>query len=211
MSSVDAEKIRDLRHRTGAGMLDCKVALSECGGDFDKAIDFLKKKGLASALKKTGRVAKEGRVHSYIHGPGKVGVLLEVNCETDFVANTDEFKALAHDLAMHIAACSPQYLSREFVPASALEVEEMNWTQEAEKLGKPANVVAKMVEGKRNKWYSEVCLLDQPFVKDPAQSVTQMIQEGIARLGENVLIRRYVRFQLGEDLLAQKTEESQKS
>lgn len=194
---ITAEMVRELREKTGAGMMDCKKALSESAGDIEKALDALRQKGLATALKKAGRQASEGAIGSYIH-MDKIGVLVEVNCETDFVARTDDFKSLVKDLAMHIAAASPQYVSREEVPSEVVEREKEIFKAQVE--GKPANVVEKIVEGKLDKFYSDVCLLDQVFVKDPEgkQKIKGLLTERIAKLGENIIIRRFARFQLGE-------------
>lgn len=190
--------IKDLRERTGAGFLECKKALDENQGNIEKAIDFLRQKGLAAAGKKASRVANDGRIHSYIHGAGKIGVMVEVNCETDFVAKTDEFVALANDIAMHIAAANPRYLNKESVEAADLEREREIFRVQAKESGKPAQVIDKIVEGKLSKFYEEACLMNQKFVKDPDKSIEELIKANIAKLGENITIRRFVRFQLGE-------------
>ena len=197
---ITAQMVKELRERTGAGMMDCKWALGEAQGDMEKAIDLLRKKGLASAAKKAGRVTAEGAVGSYIHGGGKIGVLVEVNCETDFVARTDEFRELVRDLAMHIAAADPRYLSRDEVTADVLAKEREIFRQRALDEGKPANVVDRIVEGRVGKFYAETVLLEQPFVKDPDKTVEQVITEKIATIKENIRVRRFARFQLGEGI-----------
>jgi len=198
--AITAQAVKELRERTGAGMMDCKKALQETGGDMDKAIEFLRKKGLADAAKKAGRVAAEGLVHSYIHAGGRIGVLVEVNCETDFVARTDAFKQFVHDVAMHVAATNPRWLDRESAPADELENERRILSEQAAESGKPPHVIEKMVEGRLQKFLKENCLLDQPFVKDPDVTVGDLLKQKIAELGENIRIRRFVRFQLGEGL-----------
>lgn len=197
---ITAGMVKELRESTGAGMMDCKKALTETNGDMDKAVDFLREKGLAAAAKKAGRVAAEGLVESYIHGGGRIGVLLEINCETDFVAKTDGFKALARDIAMQIAAANPSYVSRSEVPASVLEHEREVLRAQALNEGKPANIVEKMIEGRVEKYYKEVCLLEQVFIKDTDKTVTQLINESISKIGENINIRRFTRYQLGEGI-----------
>lgn len=197
---VTAGMVKELRERTGAGMMDCKRALAETNGDMEKAIEFLREKGLAAAAKKAGRIAAEGTVASYIHGGGRVGVLVEINCETDFVAKTDQFQELAKDVAMHIAASKPEFVSREEVPTEVVEKEKQILRAQALNEGKPENIVDKMVVGRVEKFYKEVCLLEQPFVKNPDQSVEQMVQEKIAKIGENISIRRFVRYEMGEGL-----------
>jgi elongation factor Ts len=197
---ITAEMVKDLRERTGAGMMDCKKALTETGGDLDKAIDFLREKGLAAAAKRAGRVAAEGVVEAYIHGGGRIGVMLELNCETDFVAKTDDFKALAKDLAMQVAASNPSYVRREEVPAEVIAHEREVLKAQAMNEGKPANIAEKMVEGRIEKYYKENCLMEQPFIKDPDTTVTQLITAKIAKIGENISVRRFVRFQLGEGI-----------
>lgn len=193
-----AKLVQDLRERTGAGFMDCKTALVECNDDMEKAIEFLRKKGLATALKKAGRAANEGRIHSYIHGNGKIGVLVEVNCETDFVAKTEAFQALAQNIAMHIAATNPRYLNEESVPADEIEKEKSIYRQQAEESGKKGPVLDKIAEGKLTKYFQETCLLKQAYVKEPEKNIETVIKEAIAKLGENIAIRRFVRFQLGE-------------
>jgi elongation factor Ts len=194
---VTASSIKDLREKTGAGFMDCKKALAESGGDMEAAVDYLRRKGLAAARKMTTRAATEGMIGAYIHAGGKIGVLVEVNCQTDFVARTPEFQGLLKDMAMQIAAANPKYLSREDVPEEELSRErEIYRSQSTDK--KPEKVVEKIVEGKLERFYSEVCLLDQPFIKDPDKKVSDLIQEAIARLGENIRVRRFVRYHLGE-------------
>ena len=196
--NITAESVRALREQTGAGMMDCKGALAEANGDMEKAIEILRKKGAASATKRAGRATKEGVVGHYIHMGGKVGVLAEVNCETDFVARTDDFQALAKEIAMHIAAADPRYVSRDQVPAAELEKEKDIYRSQFEGSGKPANVVDKIVEGKLGSYYSQVCLLDQPSVRDPNVTVQQLLQAATAKTGENITVTRFVRFKLGE-------------
>jgi elongation factor Ts len=198
--AITAQMVKELRERTSAPMMDCKAALTETQGDMEKAIDFLRKKGLASAAKKAGRVAAEGAVGSYIHGAGKLGVLVEVNCETDFVARTDEFQELVRDIAMHIAAAEPRFVRREEVTEDVLDREREIFRDQAAASGKPANVVEKIVTGKMEKYFSEYVLLEQPFVKDSDKTVGQLITEKIAKIGENIQVRRFVRFKLGEGL-----------
>lgn len=200
MAEITAALVKELRDRTGAGMMDCKKALAATEGDMDKAIDFLREKGLAAAAKKAGRIAAEGLVESYIHGGGRIGVLVEVNCETDFVAKTDAFKSLVKDIAMHIAAANPSYLRREEVPAAELEHEKMVLSEQARNEGKPEKIIEKMVTGRIEKYYKEVCLLEQPFVKDPDKTISDLITESIAKIGENIAIRRFTRYQLGEGI-----------
>lgn len=197
---ITASMVKELRERTGAGMMDCKKVLGETNGDLDKAVDLLREKGLAAAAKKAGRVAAEGVVESYIHGGGRIGVLVEVNCETDFVAKTDDFKALARDIAMQIAAANPTYVSREEVSADVIEHEKQVLRAQALNEGKPANIVEKMIEGRIEKYYKEICLLEQPFIKDTDKTITQIVNEKIAKIGEKISIRRFVRFQLGEGI-----------
>lgn len=197
---VSASMVKELRERTGAGMMDCKKALTETNGDVEKAIEYLREKGLAAAAKKAGRIAAEGVVTSYIHGAGRVGVLLEVNCETDFVAKTEDFQAFAKDIAMQIAAAKPEFVRREEVPGEAIEKEKQILKAQALNEGKPENIVDKMVEGRIQKYYKEVCLLEQPFVKNPDQTIEDLLKEKIAKIGENISIRRFARFELGEGL-----------
>ena len=197
---VSAVDVRNLRDKTGAGMMDCKRALVETDGNFDKAVDLLREKGLAKAAKKADRIASEGSVISYIHGNGRIGVLLEVNCETDFVARNEEFQTLCHDIAMQVAAGNPDYVSREEVPEEVLEKEKFILTAQALNEGKPANIVEKMVVGRLEKFYQENCLLDQPFIKEPEVNVQHVVNQAIAKLGENISVRRFARFVLGEGL-----------
>ena len=197
---VTATLIKDLRERTGAGMSDCKKALTEVGADMDKAIDYLRAKGLAKAAKKAGREATEGAVVSYIHAGGRIGVLLEVNCETDFVARNDDFQSFTKSVAMQIAAMNPQFVRKEEVSEDVIARERGVLLAKAKESGKPEPVVQKMVEGQISKWMKEICLLDQPFVKDPDKTIDQIQQELIAKIGENIKIRRFVRFELGEGL-----------
>lgn len=200
MAEITAALVKELRERTGAGMMDCKKALSATDGDLEKAIDFLREKGLAAATKKAGRVAAEGLVEAYIHGGGRIGVLVEVNCETDFVAKTDAFKELVKDIAMHIAATNPSYLKREEVPTAELEHEQAVLAEQARNEGKPEKIIEKMVAGRIEKYYKEVCLMEQPFVKDPDKTISDLITESIAKIGENISIRRFTRYQLGEGI-----------
>jgi elongation factor Ts len=192
--------VKELRERTGAGMMDCKNALNDCQGDLEAAIDALRKKGLAAAAKKAGRVTAEGAVGSYIHAGGKIGVLVEVNSETDFVARTDEFQELVRDIAMHIAAAEPRFVRREEVTPDVLEHERTIFREQALASGKPANVVERIVSGKIEKYYSEYVLLEQPFVKNPDVTVAQHIAEKVGKIGENIQVRRFVRYKLGEGL-----------
>ena len=200
MAEITAALVKELRERTGAVMMDCKKALSATDGDLEKAIDFLREKGLAAAAKKAGRVAAEGLVEAYIHGGGRIGVLVEVNCETDFVAKTDAFKELVKDIAMHIAATNPSYLKREEVPTAELEHEQAVLAEQARNEGKPEKIIEKMVAGRIEKYYKEVCLMEQPFVKDPDKTISDLITESIAKIGENISIRRFTRYQLGEGI-----------
>jgi len=198
--AVNSAAVKELRERTGAGMLDCKKALEEVDGNLEKAVELLREKGLAAAAKKAGRIASEGLVESYIHGGGRVGVLVEVNCETDFVAKTDAFRSFVRDIAMQIAASSPRYVSREEVSQDDIEKEREILRNQALNEGKPEKIVDKMVEGRLNKYYEEFCLLEQSFIKDPDKTVQTLLQEKIAQIGENISIRRFVRFELGEGL-----------
>lgn len=198
--AVNASAVKELRERTGAGMLDCKKALEETNGDIDKAVDVLREKGLSAAANKAGRAATEGTVESYIHAGGRIGVLVEINCETDFVGKTDQFKSFARDIAMHIAAASPLYVRREEVPTEVVEKEKEILKAQALNEGKPEKIVEKMVEGRVNKYYEENCLLEQSFVKDPDKTISQLLNEKISTIGENISIRRFARFELGEGL-----------
>ncbi len=201
---VTATSIKDLRERTGAGMADCKKALTETSGDMDKAIDYLRAKGLAKAAKKAGREATEGLVVSYIHAGGRIGVLVEINCETDFVARNEDFVAFTRDVAMQIAAMAPQFVRKEEIPADAVEKEKAvliaKSKEDPKNANKPEQVLAKITEGQVSKWMKEICLLDQAFVKNPDKTIEQLQQELIAKIGENIKIRRFVRFELGEGL-----------
>jgi elongation factor Ts len=197
---ITAQMVKQLRESTGAGMLDCKKALTETGGNQDAAVDFLRKKGLAAAAKKAGRVTAEGAVGSYIHGGGKIGVLVEVNCETDFVARTEQFQELVRDIAMHIAAADPRAVRREEVTEADLAREREIFRDQALASGKPANIVDRIVDGKMEKYFSEFVLLEQPFVKNPDLTVGQLISETVAKIGENIQVRRFTRFKLGEGI-----------
>jgi elongation factor Ts len=200
MAEITAGMVKELRERTGAGMMECKAALSESEGDAERAIDLLRTRGLAKAAKKSGRETTEGAIGSYIHAGGKIGVLVEVACETDFVAKTDEFQNLVRDLAMHVAGSSPspQYVSREDVPEAVIAKEREILTAQAAESGKPANVIEKIVEGRIAKFLAEISLLEQPFIKDPDVTVGEMLTRHVAKLGENMTVRRFVRFQMGE-------------
>lgn len=197
---ISAADVKALREITGAGMMDCKKALQEADGNMEKAQEILREKGLAAAAKKAGRIAAEGVVESYIHGGGKIGVLVEVNCETDFVANTPEFKQFVRDIAMHIAATNPMYLSEEDIDPAVLDKEREILTVQAQNEGKPANIIDKMVDGRIKKFKKEICLLDQPFVKDPDMTVQELVNEKVGKMGEKISIRRYVRYEMGEGL-----------
>ena len=192
--AIAVEDIKKLRDQTGAGMMKAKEALEASGGDFDKAVQYLREKGEASAAKKADREARAGLVEAYVHG-GRIGVLVEVNCETDFVARTEDFKAFARDIAMHVAAADPQYLNPETVPAEVVEREKAIYRKEVE--GKPAEIIEKIVDGKLAKFYEQVCLMNQPFVKDPDLSVSKLTSQTVAKLGENIVIRRFERMELG--------------
>jgi elongation factor Ts len=194
---ITANAVKDLREKTGAGMMDCKKALSETKGDFEKAVVWLREKGMSQVAKRSGRSANQGVIGSYIHG-GKVGVLVEVNCETDFVAKTDDFQNLAKELAMQVAASSPKYVSREEVPAAELEQEKSIYLNEAKQSGKLEAVQQKIAEGKIESYYKQVCLLDQPYIREPKKNVKDYVTEVAAKLGENVVVRRFARLQLGE-------------
>jgi len=200
MSDVSPTLVKQLREKTNAGMMDCKKALVEAGGDLEKAEDILRKKGIASASKKASRSVKEGVVASYIHLQGKVGVLVEVNCETDFVAKNDIFREFVKDLTLHIAAAHPVYVVRDEVPEPVIEREREIYREQVK--GKPANVVEKIVDGKLDKFYGSVCLLDQAFIKDPDKTIKDLVASKIAELGENIVIRRFARFAVGEELEA---------
>ncbi|MGI6361933.1 MAG: translation elongation factor Ts [Bacillota bacterium] len=198
--AISAADVKNLREKTGAGMMDCKKALTECNGDIEKAIDYLREKGLASAAKKAGRIAAEGLVESYIHAGGKIGVLVEINCETDFVAKTPEYKELCRDVAMQIAASNPLFVSREEIPAASVAKEKEILKAQALNEGKPENIAEKMVEGRIEKYFKEVCLLEQPFIKDSDKSIQEMLTEKISTIGENISIRRFARFVVGEGI-----------
>lgn len=197
---VDASTVKELRERTGAGMMDCKKALVETNGDMEKAIEILREKGLAAAAKKAGRIASEGIVDSYIHGGGRIGVLIEVNSETDFVAKNEGFRAFVKDMAMQVAASNPLYVSREQVDPSVIEKEKEIYRAQALNEGKPEKIIDKMVEGRIEKYYKEICLLEQPFIKDPDKNVQDVLTDLIAKIGENISIRRFVRYEMGEGL-----------
>lgn len=197
--AISSALIKELREVSGAGMLDCKKALDETNGDIEKAIDLLREKGLSQAAKKSGRVASEGVVEAYIHG-GRIGVIVEVNTETDFVAKNEDFRAFVKDVAMQIAAANPKYVSREEVQQDDIEREREVLTQQALNEGKPANIVEKMVEGRIDKFYKEICLLEQPFIKDPDTTVEKLLAEKIAKIGENIKIRRFTRYEVGEGI-----------
>jgi elongation factor Ts len=195
--AISAERVKELREKTGAGMMDCKRALAEVGGDLERAIDYLRQKGLSDAAKRTDRTASEGVIGSYIHPGGKIGVLVEVNCESDFVARTEEFQTLVKDLAMHVAASNPLYLRREDVPEEVIAREKNIYEVQAKEGGKPEKIVERIVQGKLEKFFQEICLLEQPFVKDPDLSVSQLVSGVLAKLGENIVVRRFQRYQLG--------------
>ena len=200
MAEISASAVKELREKTGAGMMDCKKALAEAGGDFGKAEEVLRKKGLASAAKKAGRIASEGAVGSYVHMGGKIGVLVEVNCETDFVARNEAFQALVKDVAMQIAATAPQWVRREEVPAEVVAKELEIAKAQMREQKKPEAMIEKIAQGKVDKFYKETCLLEQPFVKDDKKSVQEMINDQVAKIGENIQVRRFARFVLGEGL-----------
>ena len=198
MANISAAQVKDLREKTGAPMMDCKQALTEAKGDMEQAIVILRKKGVSVAAKKATRVTSEGAVTSYIHAGGKIGVLVEINCESDFVARTEDFKELVHDIAMHIAASDPKFVRKEDVTPEAYEREKDIYRSQAAATGKPPQVVEKIVEGKMGKFYEEVCLLEQPFIKDQTVSIAQLIAAKIGKLGENIAVRRFARFKVGE-------------
>jgi len=198
--SISATMVRELREKTNAGMMDCKKALEETAGDFEKAVDWLRKKGLSSAAKKSGRIAAEGTVEAYIHGEGRIGVLLEVNCETDFVARTDGFREFVKNIALHIAATAPLSVSADDVPATIVERERAVLTGKAREQGKKDDMIPKIVEGQIKKWLSDNCLLEQAYVKNPDVKIGDYLKETIAKTGENIVIRRFVRFELGEGI-----------
>jgi elongation factor Ts len=196
--NISAAQVKELREKTGAPMMDCKQALTEAKGDLEQAVVLLRKRGVSVAAKKATRVTSEGSVASYIHAGGKIGVLVEVNCESDFVARTDDFKQLVHDIAMHIAASDPRFIRKEDVTSEAFEREKEIYRSQAAATGKPANVVEKIVEGKMGKFYEEVCLYEQPFIKDQAVNISQLIATTIGKLGENIAVRRFARFKVGD-------------
>ena len=198
MSEVTAAMVKQLREKTGSGMMDCKKALTENGGDMDKAIDFLRKKGLATAAKRAGRATSEGVVQPYVHTGGKLGVMVEVNCETDFVAKSDDFQEFAKNVAMHIAATNPLGIVPEDVPEELLEREKAIYVDQAKQTGKPENVIEKIVEGKMGKFLKENCLMQQAYVRNPDITIADLLNELIAKIGENISIKRFVRFQIGE-------------
>ena len=200
MSTISASLVKELREMSGAGMMDCKKALTEASGNLEKAIDILRKTGIAKARKKSGRSAKEGLILPYIHPGDKLGVLLEINCETDFVANTEDFKELSKDIAMHIAASNPMSVNREEIPNDILIREKDIYADQARQSGKPEDIIEKMTEGRLNKFYQENVLMEQTFVKDPDKTVSDLITETVAKLGENILVSRFSRFQLGEKI-----------
>lgn len=195
---VNASTVKELREKTGAGVMDCKKALAECSGNLEKAVDYLRQKGLAAAAKKSTRVAAEGLVGAYIHAGGKIGVMVELNCETDFVARTPEFQALLKDIAMQVAAASPRYIRREDVPSEEVERERAIYRTQVLEQGKPEKIVDKIVEGKLDRFYSEICLIEQSFIKDPDKKVGDLMQDAVARMGENIQVRRFMRYQVGE-------------
>ena len=195
---IKAETVKTLRDKTGAGFMDCKGALAEANGDFEKAIEILRVKGIAKAEKKAARVAKEGLIHSYIHPGSRLGVLVEVNCETDFVARNADFINFVKDVSMHIAASNPKYLNRDQVPKEVADKEKDIYEQQAKESGKPEKALPKIVEGRMNKFFEEVCLMEQPFIKDDKKNIEALIKDIIAKIGENISVRRFVRFQIGE-------------
>jgi elongation factor Ts len=199
MPTISAAMVKELREKSGAGIMDCKQALAENDGDMDKAVDFLRKKGLATAAKRAGRATSEGTVQSYIHMGGKIGVMVEVNCETDFVAKTDDFMEFARNLAMHIAATNPVGITAEDVPEDVIERERSIYRDQAVEMGKPEKMIDRIVDGKLNKFFKESCLMDQPFVRDPDKTITDYLNEVIAKTGEKVTIKRFARFQVGTD------------
>ncbi len=198
MTEIAATQVKELRLATGAGIMECKSALAEADGDVNRAITILRERGIAKAARKAERIAAEGSIVAYIHPGSRIGVLLELNCETDFVARNEQFQALAKDLAMHVAAMSPRYLRREEVPEEVLEEERRILRVQTEESGKPANVIDRIVQGRLEKFFVESCLMDQPFVKDPDRTVEQVVKEAISTIGENIVVRRFSRFQLGE-------------
>ncbi len=196
---ITAEQVKELREKTGVGIMDCKKALAECEGDLEKAVDHLRKKGIATAKKRGGRTVSEGQVTSYIHAGGKIGVLVEINCETDFTGKSDDFSGFARNIAMHIAATNPIAVDRESVPEDVLARERDIYATQAKESGKPEKIIEKIVDGKMGKFYSEACLLEQPYVKNPDITIQDLLNEMIAKTGENIVMRRFARFQLGEE------------
>ena len=199
MSTISASMVKELREKSGAGMMDCKAALTECGGDLEKAVDFLRKKGIATAAKRAGRATSEGTIQSYIHMGGKIGVMVEVNCETDFVAKTDDFKAFAKNIAMHVAATSPVGIVQEDVPQEVIDREREIYRAQVLEMGKPEQMVDKIAEGKLNKFFKENCLMNQQYVKEPDKSIADYLNEVIAKTGEKITIKRFARFQIGAE------------
>jgi elongation factor Ts len=198
MAAISAQMVKELREKTGVGMMDCKKALAECDGDMEKAVEFLRKKGLATAQKRAGRATSEGIVQSYIHMGGKIGVLVEVNCESDFVAKNEDFQGFARNIAMHIAATNPVGIAPEDVPAAVVEKEMEIYRGQAQEMGKPEKMLEKIAEGKMAKFFKDNCLLNQPYVRDPNLTITDLLNETIAKIGENISIRRFARFQIGD-------------
>ena len=198
MAEITATMVKELREKSGAGMMDCKKALQETDGDLEKSVELLRKKGIAAAEKRADRAANEGRIESYIHPGSKLGVIVEVNCETDFVANTDDFKNFTHDIAMHVAASAPRFVKREDVDQESIDKEMEIYKDQAKAQGKPENIIEKIAAGKLDKFYSEICLMEQPFVKDPNISIKDLLTETIAKLGENITINKFSRLKIGE-------------
>ncbi len=198
MGEITAAMVKELRDKSGAGMMDCKKALREANGELEKAIEYLRKKGIAAAEKRADRVANEGRIEAYIHPGSKLGVLVEINCETDFVAKTDDYQTFCHDIAMHIAASAPRFVRREEVDQKTIDREMEIYKEQAKDQGKPEAIIEKIASGKLEKFYSEICLMEQPFVKDPNKTIKDLLTEIIAKLGENMTIRRFSRFKNGE-------------
>jgi elongation factor Ts len=197
---ITTEMVRELREATSAGIMDCRKALEVAEGDFDKAVDYLREKGLAKAAKRMSREAKDGKIESYIHAGGRIGVLLEINCETDFVARTDEFQELAHEIALQIAAMAPKYIAREDVPEVVIEHERALYRNQALDEGKPERIVDRIVDGRLEKFFTESCLMEQPFIRDEDQTIEDLIKTNISKTGENIIVRRFARYQLGEGL-----------
>ncbi|PIR76675.1 MAG: elongation factor Ts [Candidatus Magasanikbacteria bacterium CG10_big_fil_rev_8_21_14_0_10_42_10] len=204
--AITAQDIAKLRAQTGAGMLDCKKALDETNGDLEKALDWLRERGVAKAAKRAGKVAAEGVVYSYIHGGGSVGVLVEVNCETDFVAKNEGFQALVNDIALHIAAAAPKYVTRDEVPVDVIEREKGIYVEQMKNEGKPADIIEKIVAGKVDKFYAEICLMEQPFIKDEDKTIEKLLVEKTGEIGEKITVRRFARFELGEGIVKEKAD-----